>query len=113
MSRPETPEAQMTDITKLSAVPSHMGRPTPGQAPERDRQPEAPSRSLVPLPGSTRRGNDRGPRPSPAFLAHLIATALKAPQTRARARIAPADASARYASTIQATRSSSTTEWSA
>jgi hypothetical protein len=35
-------------------------------------------------------------RPSPAFLAHLIATAQHAPQTRARSRAEPADAIAHY-----------------
>ena len=36
-------------------------------------------------------------RPSGTFLAQLIATALKAPQTRARRRAAPHDASRAYA----------------
>jgi hypothetical protein len=36
-------------------------------------------------------------RPPAAFLSHLIATALQAPQTRVRRRAAPADASAVYA----------------
>jgi hypothetical protein len=35
-------------------------------------------------------------RSSAAFLAHLIATAQGAPQTRARRRAEPVDASARY-----------------
>ena len=38
----------------------------------------------------------RGSQPAAAFLAHLIATALGAPQTRTRRRAAPEDAGATY-----------------
>jgi hypothetical protein len=58
----------------------------------------APGRALVPttlVSGSARGGADR--RPAAAFLAHLIATALRAPQTCARRRAEPAAGSAAYA----------------
>ena len=40
----------------------------------------------------------RGRHPSAPFLAHLIATRMQAPQTRARRRAEPEDAIAAYAS---------------
>jgi hypothetical protein len=54
-------------------------------------------RALVPttLSGPSA-GHTVGPAPPAAFLAQLIATALKAPQTRARRRAEPADASTVY-----------------
>jgi len=84
------------DIGKLPALPSLSSRPAPGQAPGRDLH--AAGHGLVPLASPHRRLGERsfGPRPSPEFLAHLIATAQHAPQTRARSRTAPADAIARY-----------------
>ncbi len=56
------------------------------------------STALVPL-GSTDR--DSGPsrmgqRPNADFIAHLIATAAQAPQTRARRRVEPQAATAAY-----------------
>lgn len=59
----------------------------------------ASGRALVPtiLP-SGGDGRGVGQAPSAAFLAQLIATALKAPQTRARRRAEPGDASAVYTS---------------
>jgi len=59
------------------------------------------SRSLVPV----RAANNPGDfalsrlRPSAPFLAHLIATAQQAPQTRARRQAEPGEATARYAAT--------------
>jgi hypothetical protein len=57
----------------------------------------ASGRALVPTtlsgPGT---GHTFGPAPPAAFLAQLIATALKAPQTRARRRAEPGDASTVY-----------------
>jgi hypothetical protein len=41
-----------------------------------------------------------GSRPCGGFLAQLIATAQQAPQTRARRRAAPGDASAAYAAAV-------------
>jgi len=62
----------------------------------------ASGRALVPTALSVAgdgRGAHRatGQAPPAAFLAHLIATALKAPQTRPRRRAEPDDASAAYA----------------
>ena len=48
-------------------------------------------------------------RPRAAFVAQLIATALKAPQTRARRRAEPADASAVYATVAAGCSASSRT----
>ena len=84
------------DIGRLPPVTGIGERPTPGQS--RNPSPETIERSLVPLAGSSRRERSQGPsaRPSPAFLAHLIATAQHAPQTRARGRTEPANAIATY-----------------
>ena len=58
----------------------------------------ASGRALVPTALSRAgEGHTVGHAPSAAFLAQLIATALKAPQTRARRRAEPGDASAVYA----------------
>jgi len=63
----------------------------------RDPSPETTERSLVPVARSPRESRQASSaRPSPAFLAHLIATAQHAPQTRARSRAEPADAIATY-----------------
>lgn len=56
------------------------------------------SRSLVPVCAANQR--DILPsrlRPSAPFLAHLIATAQQAPQTRVRRQAEPGEATARYA----------------
>jgi hypothetical protein len=62
-------------------------------------------RDLVPVPAAQspldRPTAGRSPRPGAAFLAHLIATAQQAPQTRARRRAEPADALAHYAGAAQ------------
>jgi hypothetical protein len=57
----------------------------------------ASGRALVPttLSGPCN-GHTVGQAPPAAFLAQLIATALKAPQTRARRRAEPSDASSVY-----------------
>lgn len=57
-------------------------------------------RSLVPVSAANQADNaPSGLRPSATFLAHLIATAQQAPQTRARRQAEPGEASARYAAT--------------
>jgi len=100
------------DIGKLPALPSHSGRPTPGQAPGQG--PPAAGQELVPLASPDRQAGDRasGLRPSPEFLAHLIATAQHAPQTRARSRSAPADAIERYRSAARVSGPSHARGWS-
>src|SRR5258708_940168 len=57
-----------------------------------------PGRALV-VVGSCQRAavDPAGARPSAVFLAHLIATAQKAPQTRRRRRAEPNEASSIYA----------------
>jgi len=95
-------------VTQIGAVgrPAARGeRPGAGQPPGSPDQPLAgrtsalaPGRALVPTAPVSRdhfQGADR--RPAATFLAHLIATALKAPQTRARRRAEPDAASAAYA----------------
>ena len=58
----------------------------------------ATGRALVPTAFASREPGAAAERRScGAFLAQLIATALKAPQTRARRRAEPGDASAAYA----------------
>jgi hypothetical protein len=57
-------------------------------------------RSLVPVESSGLKDGPRSHRrPAASFLAHLIATAQQAPQTRARRQAEPGEASARYAAT--------------
>ena len=60
----------------------------------------ASSRALVavsPAPASAAGVRTASPRPEAAFLAHIIATAQHAPQTRARRRAEPDDAISLYA----------------
>jgi len=84
------------DIGRLPPVGGNGERPTAGQS--RNPSPETAARSLVPLAGDSHRQRREAPsaRPSPAFLAQLIATAQHAPQTRGRGRIEPAEAIATY-----------------
>jgi hypothetical protein len=72
-------------------------------ASDRTANPPAQSRALVPVTASRpRAGAMARPRPSAPFLAHLIATAQQAPQTRGRRRAEPADACAAYAAASSA-----------
>jgi hypothetical protein len=80
-------------------------RPDPGQAcgPASEQElvgrtsASASGRALVPTAlSAASAGHIVGQAPPAAFLAQLIATALKAPQTRARRRAEPDDASAAY-----------------
>ena len=95
----------MTQISRSDLLQAGRGRPTAGRA-QRDEvvgrtSASASGRALVPtaptpVPESGLDGFTTS-RPSVQFLAQLIATALRAPQTRARCRAEPADASAVYA----------------
>jgi hypothetical protein len=95
----------MSQISRSELSPVGRGRPAAGRV-RRDEvvgrtSASATGRALVPtapVPASEAGldGFTTG-RPSVAFLAQLIATALKAPQTCARRRADPADASAVYA----------------
>jgi hypothetical protein len=105
------------EISKLSGLGSTSGRPASAQASDRhesDHQPETSGRGLVPIAPSQRESTSHlSTRPSPAFLAQLIATAQHAPQTRARRRIAPADAIARYgAVSVSAPTQTQNWDWS-
>ena len=55
--------------------------------------------SLVPVTPINRDGEKHHPasRPDSGFVAHLIATKAKAPQTRARRRVEPSEAIGAYA----------------
>jgi len=95
----------VTQIGVISRLSARGEGPGAGQLPNSPDQAlvgrtsaAVPGRALVPtapVSGSAHGGTDR--RPAAAFLAHLIATALKAPQTRARRRAEPDAASAAYA----------------
>jgi hypothetical protein len=79
-----------------------FGRPKPGPPLEGDiLAPESPEprTALVPLtpPDQGATGPGRCRPPAAPFLAHLIATAQQAPQTRARRRAEPQDATTIYA----------------
>ena len=104
------------DIGKLSGLGTTGGRSAPAQKPHRQ-EPDLPAetseRGLVPIAPSPRESSLRqSARPSPAFLAQLIATAQHAPQTRARGRAAPADAIAHYTSAIRVITPTQTWDWS-
>jgi hypothetical protein len=65
---------------------------------------QASGRALVPTTSSrSGEGDLSRPQPCAAFLAHLIATAQQAPQTRARRRAEPGDARAVYMAATAAT----------
>src|SRR4051794_38311297 len=104
------------EIGKLSGLGTTSGRSAPAQKPDRqasDRQTETSERGLVPITPSQRESRLRqSARPSPPFLAQLIATAQGAPQTRARGRIAPADAIAHYTRTVSARAPTQISDWS-
>jgi hypothetical protein len=104
------------DISKLSGLGTTSGHSAPAQKPdlqEPDRQAETSERGLVPIAPSQRESSPRrSTRPSAEFLAQLIATAQHAPQTRARGRIAPADAITRYTSAVSVSAPTQTSDWS-
>jgi hypothetical protein len=90
----------MRSIVILRSRSAVFIRPDPGRRREPEAAPANPHRqSLAPL-APPPRTDCRGcaPRPSAAFLAHLIATAQQAPQTRHRCRAEAAEACAHYAS---------------
>ena len=99
------------DISKVSALGAiREGRTAPAQKP--DQQPQTSGHGLVPVT-PTREGSHRhSARPSPAFLAQLIATAQHVPQTRARGRAEPGDAIAHYTSVVSASVPAKTWDWS-
>jgi hypothetical protein len=99
------------DISKVSALGgTRKGRTTSAQKP--DQQPEASGQELIPVAPAREGSLRHSTRPSPAFLAQLIATAQHAPQTRARGRIAPADAIAHYTSAVSVSAPTQTWDWS-
>jgi hypothetical protein len=101
------------DISKLSGLGTTGDRSAPAHQQEPDLQAKTSERGLVPIAPSRPEGSlRRSTRPSPAFLAQLIATAQHAPQTRARGRIAPADAIAHYTSAPGASAPTQTWDWS-
>jgi hypothetical protein len=105
------------DISKVSTLGAiSEGHTSPAQKPDQqapDQQARTSERGLVPIASSQPESSlRRSTRPSPAFLAQLIATAQHAPQTRARGRIAPADAIAHYTSTVSVSVSTQTWDWS-
>ena len=90
----------MKAIAGIRPSSAPLARPVAGQWPDHGpAAAPAPGRSLVApaRPPHVSSAHRPGARPSAAFLAHLIATAQQAPQTRARQRAEPADAIACYA----------------
>jgi hypothetical protein len=99
------------DISKVSALGSvREGRTAPAQKP--DQQPGASGQELIPVAPAREDSHRHSARPSPAFLAQLIATAQHAPQTRARGRAEPADAIARYTSAASVRAPAKNGDWS-
>ena len=90
----------MRPITSTRS-PSASARPVSERPHDGAAQVAAPatSRSLVVVGAPTQRpqASTRCPRPSAPFLAHLIASAQQAPQTRARRQAEPAEAAVHYA----------------
>jgi len=87
-------------IAGVGGAPSYATarRSTP-EAPEAG-APESESRALIAIetPQRSERITPSAHHPAAAFLAQLIATQMQAPQTRARRRAEPQDASAVYRS---------------
>jgi hypothetical protein len=83
----------MRIILGASSSVSTVTRPIAGRTPEAA-APEAPGRALMVVEAP--RPSERAPQstrpPSAAFVAHLIATRMQAPQTRARRRAEPEEA---------------------
>jgi hypothetical protein len=99
------------DISKVSTLGSvREGRTTPAQKP--DQQPGASGHELIPVASARESGLRQSVRPSPAFLAQLIATAQHAPQTRARGRAEPAEAIAHYTSAASVSAPAKNEDWS-
>ena len=99
------------DISKVSALgATREGRTAPAQKP--DQQPDASRQELIPVTPTRVGGHRHFARPSPAFLAQLIATAQHAPQTRARGRAEPADAIARYTRAASMAAATKNGDWS-
>lgn len=73
---------------------SRRGAAAPGEADA----PATEARALIPVaaPAPSDRAGTASRRPVAAFLAHLIATQTQAPQTRARRRAEPEDATGIY-----------------
>lgn len=88
-----------------AAVANFRTGPEAGQRRPAD-TPRSECRALVPLTPAPLAASRCGPhsRPDAAFLAHLIATAHGAPQTRERRRAEPSDAIAHYARQVRATK---------
>ena len=86
----------MQAVTAISSSSRTSFGPDRGRAPrvEADK-PE--SRAVVPLRPAPRVESRGHYRPSAAFLAHLIATRERVPQTRERRRAEPAEAMLAYA----------------
>jgi hypothetical protein len=99
------------DISKVSTLGGvREGRTAPAQKP--DQPPEASGHELIPVTPTREVSLRPSARPSPAFLAQLIATAQHAPQTRARGRAEPADAIARYTSAPRINAPAKNGDWS-
>jgi hypothetical protein len=92
---------QMSPISPIqSSIVTPVGRsprePTPHRRESKPPQ-MSESRALIPLEPIVERDTPPRARPRSPFLAHLIATKEKAPQTCQRRRADPADAVAAYA----------------
>jgi hypothetical protein len=92
----------MRSIAILRLRSAVVIRPDPGRQREPDAAPAGPHRRSLAPPAPPPRTDCRAcaPRPSAAFLAHLIATAQRAPQTRQRRRAEATEACAHYATGV-------------
>jgi hypothetical protein len=88
----------ITSVTPSQPAPSGCPRPAqPAAQIGTPADPPQPGRSLVALGSGPRPATVSSGRPSAVFLAQLIATAQRAPQTRRRRRAEPNEASTIYA----------------
>jgi len=88
----------ITNVTPSRPAPSACPRPAqPAAQIGTPADPPQPGRSLVATGAGQRTAVEPAGRPSAVFLAQLIATAQRAPQTRRRRRAEPSEASSIYA----------------
>lgn len=89
---------QMTPVSGLrGSVATKVGRAPRDETPSRHEADTESSRALIPLQPIAPSDTPLRTRPQASYLAHLIATREKLPQTRERRRAEPADAIAVYA----------------
>jgi hypothetical protein len=92
---------QMTPVSGIrGSIATKVGRAPRDETPARHEAETASGRALIPLQPIAPSDTPLRTRPQAAYLAHLIATKDKLPQTRERRRAEPQDVIAAYAAAI-------------